>query len=198
VITSWQVYTDRAGPEATVQLRVLAQEVGGKFALVGGGPISPVPEMPTTSGPTLRNVQHVFATRVPISTGQMVGTAFAHAAGSYIYWVRSFETGFNEGCFGTFCGAGKAVPPDGQPTEPFISSNTYLAMNATLEPDTDRDGYGDETQDACIGTCPGPQITVDSTTKTKKKCKKGKRLKHGKCVKKKKHHPRKKGKGSKH
>jgi hypothetical protein len=197
VITSWQVFTDVVGPEATVRLRLLKPEGGNKYALAGAGPVTSVPEKTTASGAEAHNVRHVFATRVPIAAGRMVGVAFAHASGSYIKWVRPIQAGFTEGCFGLFCGASQPIPPDEQPADAFITSGESLAMNATFEPDTDRDGYGDETQDSCVGVCQTSQTTTTTTKSVpkKKKCKKGKKLKRGKCVKKK-HHRRKKG--SKH
>jgi hypothetical protein len=67
------------------------------------------------------------------------------------------------------------------PVSAALFSDDWFAMNATVEPDVDHDGLGDETQDACVGDCqPAAPAPV------KKKCHKGKKLKHGKCVKK--HH----------
>lgn len=67
-----------------------------------------------------------------------------------------------------------------------------LAMNATLEPDVDHDGYGDETQDSCVGACQPPAPAPSKPAAKPKKCKKGKVRKHGRCVpkrhRKKRHH----------
>ena len=65
-----------------------------------------------------------------------------------------------------------------------------------LEPDCDKDGLGDETQDADLSTCPQPAAPVQPVVK-KKKCKKHKK-KHSAESAKKKHCKKKKKKKKKH
>ena len=63
------------------------------------------------------------------------------------------------------------LPPDTEGDYALVSNAVMLA-NADIEPDADKDGYGDETQDLCSsdastqGACPA---------KKKKKCKKRKK-----------------------
>jgi hypothetical protein len=52
-----------------------------------------------------------------------------------------------------------------------ITSESELLMNATIEPDADHDGYGDETQDQCptvtgTGACPVRPVPTVPTVKT--------------------------------
>ena len=76
-----------------------------------------------------------------------------------------------------------------------------VLVQGTVEPDADDDGFGDETQDQCVGVagpvngCPAPIVPAPSpvatpvvgpTSAAAKKCRKGRKLKRGKCVKKKK------------
>lgn len=51
------------------------------------------------------------------------------------------------------------------------ATTNKLMINADIEPDADKDGYGDETQDLCVtsataqGPCPAPVITAPKTAK---------------------------------
>jgi hypothetical protein len=69
-----------------------------------------------------------------------------------------------------------------------------LDLSATLEPDADHDGFGDETQDQCP-TTPAPRVLARSSpaTPTKKKCKKHKKHRSAESAKKKKCKKRKHG-----
>ncbi len=91
-------------------------------------------------------------------------------------------------------------PPTGIPVD-FTSSGTGYRLNALaiVEPDADRDGFGDDTQDFCDtdpstqGLCPvAPRVSASATTPPRvpgKKCKRGKHYKKVKgklrCVRKK-------------
>ena len=63
----------------------------------------------------------------------------------------------------------------------FDLNGWIIDISATLEPDADNDGFGDESQDQCLGQaggsngCPGPLPAAPSSQPvTKKKCKKHK------------------------
>src|SRR5262245_28131133 len=53
------------------------------------------------------------------------------------------------------------------------SYNAEVLLQARLEPDADKDGFGDESQDKCLGK-PGTVNGCPSAKKCKKKKKKGK------------------------
>jgi hypothetical protein len=74
---------------------------------------------------------------------------------------------------------------------------SHANVTAVLEPDADADGFGDETQDSCVGMngpqsgCPAPPAATPqpAAPTTKKKCKRSKKIAPGKkkkCKKKKK------------
>jgi hypothetical protein len=137
VITSWAVRTSGPSPVGnTVRLRVLA---GNLF--VATGLTRPAPD---TAGVT------VFPDRIPISAGQRIGlevgttgptvsvpVAVSTGGASFDYWYPPF--------------------PDGESHTPDGTLGTYQAVfQATIEADADADGFGDETQDGCLGE-PGPR-----------------------------------------
>jgi Ca2+-binding RTX toxin-like protein len=93
-----------------------------------------------------------FDTRLPVRSGDNVGIDLLGSA-----TVGARPNG----------GAAEAVwvPPlaDGQTRSPnFVNNDVENLFNADLEPDADRDGHGDETQDRCSkdpstqGLCRGP------------------------------------------
>ncbi len=170
VITSWQFYTDDVGEAATAQLRTLTPVGPKTYTLGAAGPVEPVAPV-DASGSTAHNVQHTFNSKVPISAGQFVGVEIAHAPGSFELPVLPAEEGksWTVGCLGPGCGS--EIPGDATPVVAGQFNDEWFAMNATVEPDVDHDGLGDETQDSCVGACqpapaPGPG---PSATKAKKK-----------------------------
>jgi hypothetical protein len=88
-----------------------------------------------------------FPTRVPVSPGEVLGLR-----------VHSMNAGctFFTGAGDTAIATGGA--PDIAPGESMMTTSTLpnqrVNVSATLEPDFDRDGFGDETQDRC--SAPGP------------------------------------------
>lgn len=107
--------------------------------------------------------------RIPISAGQMIGLRAVTAS---------------HGCWATttadFTDHGSSPPaplPGGGPAMyGFGSGGAATNIAATVEPDADGDGFGDETQDGCPGNpnrsddCVAPSVKIDSgpAKKTKK------------------------------
>ncbi|MEO7198230.1 MAG: calcium-binding protein, partial [Solirubrobacterales bacterium] len=127
-----------------VTLRVFAGNTNvvtpvGESATVTVTPVTPPP----------------FKTRIPVAGGERLG--------------YSFQTDNSSNCVSTSTAAAGDVAvaavsgPLGQ-AEPSGSpqTNTLMNVSATLEPDADRDGFGDETQDGCpssaqtAGACATP------------------------------------------
>jgi hypothetical protein len=169
------------------------------YAVTGAGAVEPM--APVTPSEAQHNrILHTFPAQLPIAAGQIVGVSLTRAAGSFVLPVLPVQKGWEYGCLGAG-GCISEVPTDNTPVTARHLPEQWLAMNAQLEPDVDRDGLGDETQDPCVGVCPtdGGNTTPPASTPApiatpapkKKPCAKGKkRNKRGKCVKKqkKKHH----------
>jgi hypothetical protein len=165
VFTAWSFQAAAAPP--MLQLKVARPAGGTNFTIVGES------DTETMSANALRS----FSLRIPVQAGDVIGS---YQAGSGQCSV--ITTGFTfrflvgnqmTGTTPNFTGSGGA--------------DTELPLSATLEPDADHDGFGDETQDQCPtsagtqGPCP-----VTPATPVKKKCKKHKKKHHSAAVAKKK------------
>jgi hypothetical protein len=130
VITAWQHKAHPSGGDG----RLLAWK---------GPPVSPLTLTGRSGVETFAGGQlQSFPTRVPVSTGDVLGLR-----------VHSMNTGctFTTGAGDTAIATGGA--PDIAPGESMMTTSTLpnqrVNVSATLEPDVDGDGFGDETQDPC-------------------------------------------------
>ena len=151
VITSWQVHSGE------VPLRNLVFKVGrpampaGSYTIVGETVGAPQAPFTVTTTPA----------RVPVHAGDVIGMA-AHSGDCATMGVTGDSLG----------SAGGDVPPGD--TENFADdTQERLPIAATVEADTDDDGYGDETQDGCpgnaglIANCSPPKdVTAPSFSST--------------------------------
>ena len=162
VIVGWSVkhgYLEGSGGSTatasylTADLRVI-RGAGANGIGVGTGPAEQLPQAPGT---------YEFPARIPVQTGDRIGFDLRFAPGDLVLVV---------GVTGSGAGAGDSVgyssiwPEGGSPGFYTNSSGSptfvdaYLLVNATVEPDADGDGFGDETQDGCPasasthGPCP--------------------------------------------
>ncbi|MEA2330997.1 MAG: hypothetical protein QOH58_1135 [Thermoleophilaceae bacterium] len=139
IVTSWRT----RGASGSMALEVL-QPTGGTSSSLEGTFKSESAEVLGAGGGSVQQ----FPTRLPASGGDMIGVAIDAAGG---------------------IGANAAGPGttfyEAPPTANFTTnlSGTYeLLLQATLEPDSDGDGFGDATQDGCStspstqGACPQP------------------------------------------
>lgn len=157
VITGWQ-HQARQISGAQLKLKVLrpvAPPLAGPegFTVVGDTPFWPVPEAKLYS----------YAARIPVKAGDLIGLATAPNAADSPPACNTNAVPADEVYEGAdFATAGTLNP-----------FNTFrLNIAATLEPDADGDGFGDETQDKCRGAA-GPTDGCGGKGK-KKKCKKRK------------------------
>ena len=150
VLTSWSF---RAGAQlASVELRVFRSTAAANtYTVVGssGG----VRDIAPNTG--LRT----FPTRLPVETGDYVG-------------LRT-DTVDHGACLAMGAGSGYLYRGSSSTPGPVGSTDTYglltgtaIDISAVWEPDADRDGYGDETQDLCPASamtqaaCPAPDTTI--------------------------------------
>ena len=132
--------------------------------------------------PTMSPGLETFPVRLPIAAGDYVGIEQSQTSGPSSAFAVAFSV----------FGAGETyatprLPDNGSPAST-STFNQELLLRARVEPDADRDGFGDETQDAC----PSNPATHGACPVKKKKCKKKHKrraadAKKKKC-KKRKHH----------
>lgn len=162
VIVSWQ-HQARQIAGAQLKLKVLrptsALAGAATFTVVGESAFQGVPQA----------ISYSFPVRIPVQAGDRIGLV----------------TASNAATSPPACNIGTAVPADEvYEGADFTSSGTLNPFNtfrlniaATMEPDTDGDGFGDESQDNCKGAkgandgCPagkGPDTTAPKKCKKKK------------------------------
>ena len=130
VITAWQHKAHPSGGD-------------GRLLVWKGPPVPPLTLAGRSAVETFAGGQlQSFPTRVPVSAGDVLGLR-----------VHSMNTGCT-----FFTGAGdtaiaRGAAPDIAPGESMMTTSTLpnqrVNVSATLEPDADGDGYGDESQDGC-------------------------------------------------
>ena len=138
VIVRWRV-RDANGE---LKLRVVRPAGGGVFTGAGtSAPASVFSATPST-----------FDTRLPVNAGDHIGLDFAGTSG---IGARA-NGGSQTAVWSPALADGQQRAPDG------TLDNLEFLYNADIEPDADRDGFGDETQDLCSkdpgtqGLCAGP------------------------------------------
>ncbi|MEA2495317.1 MAG: hypothetical protein QOJ29_3228 [Thermoleophilaceae bacterium] len=126
VITGWAFYADSGG--AQVKLKAVRPIEGDQYTVVGES------ELQTVAA----SQQQQFATRLPVKAGDLIGTSAASGK-SVAYTGAQGDTVV-------------LTPGDQPPGTSGGFSNVQgirVDVTATVEPDVDGDGYGDETQDLC-------------------------------------------------
>jgi hypothetical protein len=154
VLVRWRMLGNASG--APFEVRVLRPAAGGQYTGAGTG----APEVPVGLGPT------TFATRLPVQAGDLVGLDSPAGAN----WLDGIapQSGAGYGKFDPALADGSTGSPAG------FSSNLEVGFNGDVEFDADRDVFGDETQDYCLGTagafsgCPNTFL-LDSVRQTGRK-----------------------------
>ena len=112
----------------------------------------------------IHNGSNSFATRIPVQAGDRLGTGGGDPLAVFLYCE---PTGPSD-----TLGVAEGDAPVGssQTFTPVI--NVRLALAASIEPDADNDGFGDETQDACPQSAafqtPCPPVALSTNTQVKK------------------------------
>jgi hypothetical protein len=171
VVVRWLFYSDDVIAGATAQLRIVSPATLGAFTVMRSGDVEPLDPVTTTPG-TIRTVQHSFAARLPIKVGETPGLGFTAPAADYVLPTSyNGQTGWTLAMFQS-----NTTPPpaDGGTATPNTVANEMLSFNAEVEPDSDADGFGDESQDRCAGEagpdrgCPAgrlaPQTVIQVNT----------------------------------
>lgn len=154
MITSW---SHLAGANPPILKLKVGRPLGGdSFRIVGDSPFkTPVPGQLST----------YTDVRIPVAAGDVIGA----------YYDTDGLCGLSVAGYGFHRAAGD--PPAGNTVTLGSFTGLQLDISATLEPDADGDGFGDETQDGCPTDAtkqldcypPETQITKGPKDKTKKK-----------------------------
>ena len=150
VITSWTF--DQGAGESVVTLRVYRPTATANQYVVmaeDGAPRT----LAANSG------AHTFPTRTLISPGDTIGLRVA--SGTCLSTTSSTVDQL-------LIKPGEPTAVGGTATFPIASSGTNILVTANVEPDTDQDRYGDETQDKCPGIYGGQPCPRADTVITKK------------------------------
>jgi hypothetical protein len=150
VATSW---TSRSKSTDAFSQRLKVLRLAPDGSTVGVTAETETQEVKKGSGP--------FPIRIPVQAGDRFGLNSPNGG------AVTCQTGNPNDVLGTTLT--DAQP--GQNEEFFPVTGSQLALSVTVEPDTDSDGYGDETQDGCpeVATvqlpCPRVEVTSKATVK---------------------------------
>lgn len=133
VITSWSFQSDDS--PAQLKLKVLRANPDGTYVVVG--------ESALVTGTA--NQAATFSTRIPVKAGDVIGTAALPAQAGGQPGKSVAYTGAN----GDTVVLAAGDQPPGSSTNYSNVQGIRVDATATIEPDADADGYGDETQDLC-------------------------------------------------
>jgi hypothetical protein len=141
VMTAWS-FEDSATTVAGLKLMVGRTPDGANYTIVGE----------SAAGPQSANAVNTYATRIPVQVNDEIGL-FADSGVCFTSTnVGGDLVGFVPG----------EVPIDTTAAFTLGTTAGKLPVTGIVEPDGDRDGFGDETQDACPtdagthGPCPSP------------------------------------------
>jgi hypothetical protein len=151
VITSWSFQAGPSPPQ--LKFKVARSAGGDNFTIVGESTLQ-------TPNP---NVLNTFPVQIPVAARDVIGIHIATSGGCF----QSFIDGAPSD-YGYHRASGD--PPPGTTAAFAPAQIGRFDISALLEPDCDKDGFGDETQDSDLSGCaPNTTITKGPKQKTKKK-----------------------------
>jgi hypothetical protein len=150
VITKWKVNVVPYPGGISEKLKVLRPAGGNSFTTVGESAVQPI-----------AGGQNAFDTRVPVQAGDRLG---AYSSLAPIFCAESSAPS-------DVIGVAAGDPPPGATAAFTELPQGQVALSATVEPDVDKDGFGDETQDKCPQNaalqipCPVVALSTSATTR---------------------------------
>jgi hypothetical protein len=143
VLVSWSAYT--------VRLRVVEPPQAGKYVGVSTGATR-------HSNPGAGLTTFAESPGIPVQSGQIPALDTVRDDGSLNFSaIRAGIAGSTHARFAD------ALPNGGSGTAPNATNTSEVMLQSVVEPDSDGDLFGDESQDACVGTagasagCPPPK-----------------------------------------
>ena len=152
VITSWSFQAGGSPP--TLRLKIAHRDGSAPIIIVGESGV----EVPSA------NQLNTFETRIRVTAGDFLGVTTISGGDC----LRPAATPYT---VGTLSGD----QPFGSASLAYVKSSEQLDLAATLEPDADNDGFGDETQDCAPNDasrhddCVAPETTIIERPKDKTK-----------------------------
>jgi hypothetical protein len=153
VVTRWKVNSGIEG-SFPQQLKVLRQAGNAKTFLT----------VAESAAATVIKGQNSFETHIPVQAGDRFG--LASVGTSALLWCSTAVAANEMGILASNVGVGSTneFPP---------APGMVAPVSATIEPDADNDGFGDETQDKCprsaaIQLVPCPLVTLGGIGKPKR------------------------------
>lgn len=144
VITSFAIQQPISVSTAdTVQLKVFRPGLGDTWTIVGESAVSTLHDCggnPCTPQPS-------FRARLAVQAGDRIGLTVNFDDSDTTPWQYATTNVTDE--VASVTGTSIAVGTTLQPSDFTTSTYSKLNLAATVEPDADHDGYGDETQDLC-------------------------------------------------
>lgn len=139
VVTSWS-FQAPAGITPPLKLKMMRFAGGSDFTTVGDSQLeSPMP-----------GILNTWPTRIGVQAGDVPAHFYSDTTVSYHSNVPGYTTNEISGDPGD---PSLDPPPGTTITYEETSTLTHqLDLSAVIEPDADRDAFGDETQDNCLGT----------------------------------------------
>lgn len=130
VIVSWSIRTGDSASSSRIRLRVVRGTTGAG--------VGPHETLPAAAG------VYSYAARMPVEAGDQIGIDLVNVSSVP---VLSNVAGATMDFWFPLLGESETRAPTSDEL-----AGLELLMNATIEPDADGDGFGDETQDGCAGT----------------------------------------------
>ena len=147
VIASWRYQAGALADQ--IKFLVIRQVAPNQFRVVQSSPVQ-------TMTP---NTVNSFPVRIPAQAGDLIAIHTVSNNATCANITTAAPADQVDGC--NLCD-----PPDGSPyTTMTVSAGARVNVAASLEPDADSDGFGDETQDQCAtdpstqAACPTPTIS---------------------------------------
>lgn len=147
VITSWSFQADSTGMPNIIKFKVARSAGGTQYTDVGQSPlVNMVP-----------GALNTFLIRIPVRSGDLIG-----------FYKSSGTAGCSKPTAGHF--VHYLTGDSGPAPSPFIpfASPAQIDLSATLERDCDKDGFGDETQQAGALSCAALRAAALKKCKKKK------------------------------
>ena len=146
VLTSWRTFATISANVGPERLKVITPVSATTFKVVAVSAYA-------NSYSTVDNAVVSFPTRIPVLAGDLIALGVGQASATQSKPHCLFNE-FPGGQWASRVGVDDPVSPatvlTWGPAPPFAQYR--VSVSAILEPDLDHDGFGDETQDGCVGT----------------------------------------------